>query len=453
MSDLEYQRPWLYPKQAEALFNDARYSIVEASTKSGKTVGCMAWIFEQAALNGRPGRNYWWIAPTLPTAKIAYRRLKRGIPRDLYKANDSDVTLTLCNGAVIWFKGADRPDSLYGEDVFAAVIDEASRCKAEAWWAVRSTLTATRGPIRIIGNVKGKKNWAYQLARRAEAKGVDRKRMQYFMLTAYDAAEAGVLSEEEVADAKDTLPPDVFKELYLNIPTDSGQNPFGLQAIKDCTQIPLETGPERIGEPVAWGWDFGRAVDYTVGTALDRYYQTVKHHSWRRPWGETKKDVTTLTGATPAWGDSTGIGDVIIEDLQTMGCPIIGYHFNQKSRQMLMQRLQTKIHERGVRFPPSTAAQLEEFEYVYTSAGVKYMCDEGLHDDEVMSLALAIYGRDQFGEIVDPPKKVWVADDTHPGVDWATGERLPTGRVFDYEQTSRYIQSAKTVPVDDIGEL
>src|SRR3990167_7532161 len=136
-----YQRPWLYPKQAAALFTPARYSLVEASTKSGKTVGCIAWLFEQAALQGRPGRNYWWIAPTLPVAKIAFRRMKRAIPRQLYHANETDCTLTLINGAVIWFKGADRPDLLYGEDVYACVIDEATRCKEDAWTAVRTTIT------------------------------------------------------------------------------------------------------------------------------------------------------------------------------------------------------------------------------------------------------------------------------------------------------------------------
>ena len=55
----------------------------------------------------------------------------------------------------------------------AAVSDEAPRCKDAAWHAVRTTLTATKGPIRIIGNVKGRRNWAYHLARQAEAGAPD----------------------------------------------------------------------------------------------------------------------------------------------------------------------------------------------------------------------------------------------------------------------------------------
>jgi hypothetical protein len=33
-----------YPKQSAAFFNDCRYSWIEGSTKSGKTVSCMGWL-------------------------------------------------------------------------------------------------------------------------------------------------------------------------------------------------------------------------------------------------------------------------------------------------------------------------------------------------------------------------------------------------------------------------
>ena len=130
-------------------------------------MACISWLLEQA-MHGRPGQAYWWLSPVYPQAKIAYRRLKRGIPQSLYTSNESEMTVTLLNGAVISFRSAEKPDNLYGEDVYAAVLDEATRMREEAWHAIRSTLTATRGPIRIIGNVKGRRNWAYQLARRAE---------------------------------------------------------------------------------------------------------------------------------------------------------------------------------------------------------------------------------------------------------------------------------------------
>lgn len=131
---IRYRRPPLYAKQEEALFHDCRWGVVEASTKSGKTVGCICWLVEQAALGGRPGRNYWWVAPIKPVAKIAYQRLKMFVPRGIScETNETERTVTLPNGAVIWHKGADDPDALYGEDVYAV------------WWMRRLVSRRRRG--------------------------------------------------------------------------------------------------------------------------------------------------------------------------------------------------------------------------------------------------------------------------------------------------------------------
>src|SRR5689334_4839195 len=108
-----YTRPWMAEYQLKAIFHEERYGLVEATTKSGKTVGCMVWLAEQA-MGGRDGQNFWWVAPIFAQAKIAFRRLKRAIPRELYTSNESELTITLANGAVLWFKGAENPDSLYG---------------------------------------------------------------------------------------------------------------------------------------------------------------------------------------------------------------------------------------------------------------------------------------------------------------------------------------------------
>jgi len=426
---LEYVRPWLYPKQTAALFDPARYSIIEASTKSGKTVGCMVWLFEQAALQGRPGRNYWWVAPTLDVAKIAYRRMKRAVPRQLYRSNDTACTVTLVNGAVMWFKGADRPDLLYGEDVFAAVIDEASRCKPEAWEALRSTLTATKGPVRIIGNVRGRQNWAYRLARKAESGAPN---MAYFKLTAHDAIDAGIFDDAELRDAQGVISEATYRELYFAEAADDGSNPFGMQAIAECTVPDTWTAAGKSWdhalkdqEVIAWGWDFARAQDWTVGIGLDRAYRVVRFLRWQHvPWGETYQRVVAATGAVPAWGDSTGVGDAVVEALQRMGCPMDGVQFSRPQKQQLMERLAGAIQQRKLEVPDGPiVAELEGFGYEYSAGGVRYVCPDGMHDDCVMALALAVFGRDQFGDLGPPAGAKVRDDDQHPGFD-ERGKRL-----------------------------
>jgi hypothetical protein len=76
------------------------------------------------------------------------------------------------NRAVIRFKSGEKTDSLYDEDVWAAVLDEASRMREEAFHAIRSTLTATRGKVRLIGNAKGRKNWPSRCLGNSDFSGI-----------------------------------------------------------------------------------------------------------------------------------------------------------------------------------------------------------------------------------------------------------------------------------------
>jgi phage FluMu gp28-like protein len=390
-ASLTYHRPHLYEKQRAFVDSAARYVVVEASTKTGKTVGMLVWLTEQA-LAGTPGQVFWWVAPVYGQAKIAFGRLKRFLPRHVYTANESEMTITLANGAVIWFKSGEKPDNLYGEDVVAAVIDEATRLREESWWAIRSTLTATRGRLRIIGNVKGQKNWAFRLAREAQGGG---PHMAYFKLTAYDAVEGGVLDEAEVADAKAVLPPKVFDELYLAIPSDDGGNPFGLEAIRACL-APLSTAT-----PAVWGWDLAKSVDWTVGIALDQGGAACRFERWQAPWRATTADIRAMTRTTPALVDSTGVGDPVLEELQAGTDNFEGYKFTPSSKQQLMEGLAMAIQQRAVTFPEGVISnELSLFEYEYTRTGVRYRAPEGEHDDAVCALALAVQksrasGRDQ----------------------------------------------------------
>ena len=381
---MTYNRPWLASYQLAALFCPARYAIVEASTKVGKTSGCLVWLTEQAML-GKVGQNFWWLSPIRDQAKVVFRRLKSALPRHVYRAHETELTLTLLNGTILWFKGADHPDALFGEDVYAAVLDEASRIKEEAWHAVRTTLSATKGPIRIIGNVKGRRNWAYHLARMAESGAPN---MAYAKVVCHDAVEAGFLSAEDVEDARQQLPEVVFRELYLAEPSDDAGNPFGLKAIREAI------APMSGQAPIAWGWDLAKSLDFTVGIGLDGHGRVCRFERFQRSWEDTITAIVQATASTPALVDSTGVGDPILEALQRRGgdrygC-FEGFKFTAQTKQQLMEGLAVAIQQQQIHFPSGVIVdELEVFEYEYTRMGVRYSAPSGLHDDAVCALALA----------------------------------------------------------------
>ena len=369
--------------------------IVTHNTKAGKTSACIAWLTEQA-FKGREGWNYWWIAPVSEQARIAFDRTRRALGPDQCRAYQSPYRIALPTGPVIWFKSGDKPDSLYGEDVHAAVIDEASRLKQDAWYALRSTLTKTRGPARIIGNVHGRKNWFYRMARQAEQGFPD---YAYHRLVAHDAVAAGVLAKEEIDAARRELPEHVFRELYLAEASEDGGNPFGFDAIRRCT-VPIMYQ----GTPAVFGVDLAKSVDWTVVIGMTREGYVCRFERWQHvPWEDTVNRILAIIGNTPALVDSTGVGDPIVEALvrRTHGHPdaehnqVEGYQFSGRSKQQLMEGLALAIQSGGITFPPGPIQmELEQFTYEMRGkegrfTGVAYSAPAGFHDDCVMALALA----------------------------------------------------------------
>lgn len=391
---VKYRRPAMYAKQEAALFAAKRFMCIEASTKAGKTTGALFWLSEKAVLTPGPGKYFWWVAPSARQARIAYNRFKlynSATIGKLWRAVDSRAEIHLANGNVIQFVTAEDPDLLYGEDVWAFVLDEASRARREAWLSLYSTMTKTRGQGRLIGNVRGRKNFFYELSRRGEGGDPD---FGYALLTGYDAVEGGVLPLEAVEHAKRDLTEDQFNELFMGVPSDDGGNPFGQKHI-DAVKKPLT------GKPVVcWGADLAKSRDWTVLLGLDAAGDVAELFRWQKPWVDTMRDCRRILRA-PTVMDATGVGDPIVEMLQRpdadakTGGPAIanlrGFRITGASKQPLLERLAVRIQQRGTSVPEGyPATEYEAYEYEVTRTHVRYSAPAGQHDDVVIAHALAL---------------------------------------------------------------
>lgn len=383
-SVIDITRPKLTAYQKAIIYAVVRFTVTTAATKTGKTFSHLWWLFEEAGNSTKPGANFWWVAPVFSQAEIAFSRLKRVIAgHSDFKINQTKLTIELPNLAVIHFKSAQDPDTLYGEDVHAVVFDEFTRAKEAAWVALRSTLTATKGKCKFIGNPKGKKNWGAKLAAKARS---GEPNYAFFKITAYDAVEAGILDREEIEQAKRDLPELAFKELYLAEENEDQANPFGIKHIKNC----LRTMSDET--PVAYGVDLAKSNDWTVIVGLDKDGQVCYFDRWQSDWGQTRRRLIEILKHTPAFIDSTGVGDPIVEDIQRECYQVTGYHFNPASKQKLMEGLASSIQNGEISvIDGHMLDELESFEFFYSRTGhVKYSAPEGLHDDCVCALALAV---------------------------------------------------------------
>ena len=268
---INIKKPNLTSYQKNFLYNDSRFTITEASTKIGKTFSHIWWLYEQAHLPERkPNHNVWWVAPVYSQAEIAFKRLKAKLGKTgVYKINESKLLITCPNGVHVHFKSAEKPDNLFGEDVYAVVFDEAPRARVEAYYALRSTITATGGKMKLIGNFGGTANWMHQL----KEKALTDKEYSYFKVTAWDAVAEGILSEAEILQAQKDLPTKVFKQLYLAEEQESDDQLCSFDAINSLwTNTHVPNGQRYITADIAlhgsdkfivFVWDGLRLIDYT----------------------------------------------------------------------------------------------------------------------------------------------------------------------------------------------
>ena len=356
--------------QQKILDSQARFRVVMCGRRFGKSELSQIEIITNALL----GKNVAYITPTYQLARVFFERLTQAVP---FQSNKSELTIKFPNGGSVDFFTGERLDNLRGRKFHLVVVDEASFIpNLEDGWlnSIRPTLTDYKGRAIFLSTPKGK-NFFYSLF----LKGGEPD-WESFRFTTYDNP---YIDKGEIDDARTQLPEVVFEQEYMANPAENSSNPFGSSYIKQCT-FPIS--PE---QPIVYGVDLAKAVDWTVIIGLDRNGSVCHFDRFQKDWRQTKQTILSLNKA-PILIDSTGVGDPIFEDLQREGLAINGFKFSSTSKQQLMEGLSSAIQQRKITYPEGNIVnELEVFEYQYTATGVRYSAPPGFHDDCVMSLALA----------------------------------------------------------------
>jgi hypothetical protein len=365
---LELPEPHI--NQQRILDSEARFRVVMCGRRFGKSELSQIEIISNALL----GKSVAYITPTYQLARVFFERLIQAVP---FESNKSELTIKFPNNGSVDFFTGERLDNLRGRKFHLVVVDEASFIpNLEDGWlnSIRPTLTDYKGRAIFLSTPKGK-NFFYSLF----LKGGEPD-WESFRFTTYDNP---YIDKGEIDDARTQLPEVVFEQEYMANPAENSSNPFGSAYIKQCTYA-LSTE-----QPIVYGVDLAKAVDWTVIIGLDRNGSVCHFDRFQKDWRQTKQTILSLNKA-PILIDSTGVGDPIFEDLQREGLAINGFKFSSTSKQQLMEGLSSAIQQRKITYPEGHIVnELEVFEYQYTATGVRYSAPPGFHDDCVMSLALA----------------------------------------------------------------
>lgn len=151
-------------------WHEHRNSIALCHRRAGKTVAAVAQIIDDVLACQRVNPQGAYICPTYTQAKrvaLGYFRLMlRQVPG--VRIRESDLTISLPGGRLIYLLGADNPDRLRGMYLDVAVVDEMADCRESLIGEIlRPCLAERDGRLILIGTVKGRNHFwrTYERAR------------------------------------------------------------------------------------------------------------------------------------------------------------------------------------------------------------------------------------------------------------------------------------------------
>ena len=380
------------PRDSQRLLfaSPVRFPVIDAGRRWGKTITGLNWLLQGVC--EQPG-EYWWVAPIYSQSKMAFRTLlsaaRKGRAEGAFKdVSHSELRIAYLNGSAMTWKSADNPDNLRGEGLRRVVVDEAARVRREVWEEVlRPAVSDTHGRVLFISTPKGK-NFFYELYTR----GQDPLQPE-FESWKFPTADNPKVSPEDIEQARQSLPVDVFSQEYLAEFLENSAGVFrNIQAcIGSIREEPLP------GKQYRGGLDLARTTDFSVLTIFDTAGRQVFLDRFNQLSWAVQKDrfipVIRKYRARVAV-DATGVGDPIVEDLKRAGLDIIPYVFTSESKKRLIETAMVGFDQKQIRILNDEVqkGELEMFEYRMGKTGtVQYSAPDGAHDDCVIALCLAWY--------------------------------------------------------------
>jgi hypothetical protein len=381
--------PKSHPAQEQVIAESRRFNVVVCGRRWGKTTMGMERI-ARPALDGYP---VGWFAACSKLFDEAWRYAKKLFGPAASRISEQQHRLELITGGVLdmWSLESEGPGR--GRKYARIVVDEAAYARnLHTDWqeAIRPTLTDYRGDAWFLSTPAGR-NYFWQLYQQGQDPASDEWASWQMPTTANP-----YIAPEEVESAR--LDPHrserSFLQEYMAVFLEDGAGVF--RRVNDAATATPE--PRIEGHTYVLGIDWGKLNDFTVLTmmdattrrmvALDRFNQIdyrVQLGRLQALYERYRPDVILA--------ERNSIGEPLIEQLQTMNMPVRPFLTTNQTKAAIIDGLALAL-ERGdiaILNEPVLLNELLAYESERLPSGlVRYGAPQGLHDDCVISLALAV---------------------------------------------------------------
>jgi hypothetical protein len=387
-----------HPKQRDIINSiintDIKYHIVSVGRQFGKSLmgeNVLLWW----AIN-QPKSKILWVSPIFAQSDKVHSEIETAIYNSgiIKSSNHSKNQLILNNGSEIYFKSAENYQTIRGYSFNYVIIDECAYIDENAWTqSIRPTM-ASQGKKALFLSTPKSKNWFYNLFQM----GLSSEYPNYksYRGSSYDSP---YINQEEIEDAKKTIPENVFRQEYLAEFIEGGGEVFS-----NLNSITFEHYPTPMGK-IYGGLDLAKQVDYSVLTLMDEQGNIIDiTRTNQRDWKSIIDLVANKINQYQAsvYIETNSIGDMFFDMIQKQSKNVFPFYTTNQSKQEIIEGLILDINEGNIRIPskdlfPPLFEELSIFTYDYSpkTRSIKYGSPNGFHDDCVMSLALCNYSKKQ----------------------------------------------------------
>ena len=377
--------PKLHQMQREVANDKARFRVLAAGRRWGKSRLGSALCVAEALRGGRA----WWVAPSYPVANVGWRMIKRlsvSIPGAQVRVVDRAITFP--SGGEVQVRSADNPDSLRGEALNLVVLDECAFMKEEAWSeALRPALADRLGRAVFISTPKGY-TWFWRLWNQGLTGDANYHSWQL------PTASNPYIKPTEIEAAQRNMSERTFKQEFLAEFIDDSGGVF--RRIREAATATPQTGAQN-GHLYILGADWGRTNDATVLTVIDAttrevcYIDRMLDTDYRLQTSRLRA-LSERFGVAQIVAETNSMGGPLVEQLLGEGLPVMGFTTTNASKAMIIDALALAFERDELRIlnDAQLIAELQAYEAERLPGGmIRYSAPAGMHDDYVMSLALA----------------------------------------------------------------
>jgi hypothetical protein len=348
------------------------------------------------------GGTYIWGAPTYDQVFTGFEETQRAL-RGVARFNTARMSATLPGGGRILYRSLDNPDNARSKTADGIVIDEAGDVAPGAWSEVlRPMMIDTGGWAWIVGTPKGR-NWFYQGHLAAQT---DPQSMTWQVPTlGVRITERGLVRDphpyenpdipfEEILSTYESTPERIFQQEYLAAFIDDAGGVFrGVSAVSTAT--PQEPQP---GRQYVMGIDWAFSNDFTAIAVIDvadmRQVYMDRYNGVDYTLQRQRIEALAARYQPAAIiSEANSMGRPNNEQLRAAGLPVRDFTTANATKAAVIESLAALIERAAITLlsDPVQVAELQAYEGSRLASGAtRYSAPDGMHDDTVIALALAV---------------------------------------------------------------